>query len=169
MSRQPARSENHRARTEPEAAPGLSRSSQLTSSYLTASSSPYISPYSPVGTQPTTTIISPQPIPSFDFSPLSIEASAIGSRAASAAAMSTYSSSSQDSIYSNTSSQRYRTATPGMMDNPGTLSTVSANCKVILFVPRIFFCFPKYIHPVVYVFRRIRTIGFSLKYEALSI
>jgi len=135
MSRQPARSQNHRAESKPEASPGISSSSQYASSYFMAPSSSYISPYSPLSAQPTTTIISPQPTTSFDLSPRSVEASAIGSRATSAAAMSTYSSSSQGSIYSNTSPQQHRVATPGMMNNPGDLSAVSAKCKVILSSP----------------------------------
>lgn len=129
MSRQTAGSQKRRTESKPKSSPALSSSSQYASSYFTAPSSPYLSPYSPLSSQP---IISPQPITSSNFSPRSVEASAIGSRAGSAAAMPAYSSSSQGSIYSNPSLQSLPMVAPVTMNDPGSLSTVSADCKVVL-------------------------------------
>ena len=126
MSRQSSKSSKQRSRTDPERSTASSGNTQTLSSYFAAPSSPYISPYSPSTTQPTRTIIAPQPTSSFDFTSLTREASAIGIRTSSAA-MSTYSSSSQDSIYSSPGPQQYRVVTPGMMNNPGSLSTVSTD------------------------------------------
>lgn len=132
MSRQTAKSQKSRTESKPKSSPALSSSSQYASNYFTAPSSPYLSPYSPLSSQPTTTIISPQPITSSNFSPRSVEASAIGSRAGSAAAMPAYPSSSQGSIYSNPSLQSLPMVAPVTMNDPGSLSTVSADCKVVL-------------------------------------
>lgn len=92
-----------------------------TSSYFTASSSPYVSPYSPrttAETLPARTVTSTSNLyPS--------AGSAINSGTVSAA-MSTYSSSSQDSLYSSPGPQHYQVVTPGMINNPQNLSAVSA-------------------------------------------
>ena len=126
MSRHSSKSQNSRSRTEAEEPITSSGSNQTVPSYFSAPSSPYISPYSPVAAQPTRETIYLQSKRSFDLNSLTKAASAIGSRATSAS-MSTYSSSSQESIYSSPGPQQYRVVTPGMMDNPASLSNVSAS------------------------------------------
>ena len=95
-------------------------------------SSTYISPYSPVTTvakpEPPT-IISPQPT-----QPARAATNPLLSQPFPAdyqvptTAMSTYSSSSQDSIYSSPGPHQYAVVTPGMMNNPQGISQVS-QCK----------------------------------------
>lgn len=94
---------------------------------------PYISPYSPVPTQAepaATTIFSPQPTqPARSrLNPLLSDAFPIEYQLPNTA-MSTYSSSSQDSIYSAPGPRQYAVVTPGMMSNPQSISAVS---KIIL-------------------------------------
>lgn len=137
MSRSSSSSYQSRSPTESEQSQGRSRSKQI-SSYFTAPSTQYVSPYSPVTTQQPPQIVSPQPRSSFDLYALSTEASAIGSRSASTA-MSTYSSSSENSIYSSPGPQQYRVVTPGMMNNPGSLSAVSTSIYDSKF-PRLLRC-----------------------------
>ena len=96
---------------------------------------PYISPYSPVPTQAepaATSIFSPQPTQPTrsGLNPLLSDAFPIEYQLPTTA-MSTYSSSSQDSIYSAPGPRQYAVVTPGMMSNPQSISAVSEMNNVI--------------------------------------
>lgn len=134
MSRNTSPRSQNPHRTEPDRSAPVSRESSATRnttsstlSYFAESSSPYISPYSPrtsAESRPATTVSNPQPTRTFDLDLLRSEAAAYRSGTTSAA-MSTYSSSSQESVYSNPGPQQYRVVTPGMINNPQNLSSVS--------------------------------------------
>lgn len=108
---------------------------------LSTQETPYISPYSPIPTQAqatATTIFSPQPTQPArsGLNPLLSDAFPTEYQPPTAA-MSTYSSSSQDSIYSSPGPRQYAVVTPGMMSNPQSISAVSevrvSSCRPCIF------------------------------------
>lgn len=105
-------------------------------SNLIPPASPYISPYAPITTQQqdsATTIYSPQPtLPATSGITSLLSESFPVDFQPRAGAMSTYSSSSQDSIYSTQGLQRYSVLTPGMMGDPQKISEVSVLGRVCM-------------------------------------
>ena len=89
----------------------------------------YISPYAPVTTraqQETRNIFSPQPTqPAISSTNPLLSGNFPTEYRTPTTSMSTYSSSSQDSIYTSPGSQQYGAVTPGMMSNPTSISEVS--------------------------------------------
>ena len=106
--------------------------------------SPYISPYAPITTRPSqaaTTIFSPQPtVPARSgTNPLLDETHSVDFQTPSRA-ISTYSSSSLDSIYSASGSRQYAVLAPAIMSNPQNISQVSFTKKLqnlVLLFPTI--------------------------------
>ena len=98
-------------------------------SSLNPPASPYISPYAPITTQgedPATIIYSPQPtLPvTSGITSLLSESFPVDFQPRTGA-VSTYSSSSQDSIYSSSRLQQPSALTPGRMGDPQKISVVS--------------------------------------------
>ena len=95
--------------------------------------STYISPYAPVTTrapQQASSIYSPQPTqPARSSTNPLLSGNFPTEYRTPTASMSTYSSSSQDSIYSSPGPQQYAVVTQGMMSNPTSISEVSESRK----------------------------------------
>ena len=132
MASSSSRSQKSRPRLEAESTRSpLRNNPQLPASLRNPNlpASPYISPYAPITTQApdaAPTIFSPQPTQpaSIGTNPLLNDTFLKESRTGTGA-MSTYSSSSQDSIYSSPGPQQYTMVTAGMMSNPRNISEVS--------------------------------------------
>ena len=136
MAPSSSRSQKSKSRTQPESTSGPPGENQLPTSlrHFNPPATPYISPYAPITTQSqelSTTIYSPQPsIPARSgVSSLLSESFPVDFQPQTEA-MSTYSSSSQDSIYSSPGPRQYAVANPGMMSNPQNISAVSQTTKM---------------------------------------
>ena len=125
----PSSSSSQSSRSRPQASRDLQRLPANLRN-LERQEAPYISPYSPVPTRAqqgaSTTIFSPQPTqPARSSTNPLLSGNFPTEYRAQTASMSTYSSSSQDSIYSSPAPQQYAVVTQGMMSNPASISEVS--------------------------------------------
>ena len=131
----PSSSSSQSSRSRPQASRDLQR---LPASLrnLERQEAPYISPYAPVATraQPeASTIFSPQPTqPARSSTNPLLSGNFPTEYRAQTASMSTYSSSSQDSIYSSPGPQQYAVVTQGMMSNPASISEVSHQTRRVV-------------------------------------
>ena len=117
---------------------------------------PYISPYAPVTTraqQEAGNIYSPQPTqPARSNTNPLLSGNFPAEYRTPATSMSTYSSSSQDSIYTSPGSQQSAVVSPGMMSNPASISEVShqkCGCMISFDLAFLFSC-PR-IYTILYI------------------
>ena len=127
-------SQSSRSRPPAESANISSRDTQrLPASLRNRPEGQYISPYAPLTTrasQQASSIYSPQPTqPARSSTNPLLSGNFPTEYRTPTASMSTYSSSSQDSIYSSPGPQQYAVVTQGMMSNPTSISEVSESRK----------------------------------------